>query len=206
MPPRPSSSITRYRSSSRVPGRNRPPSMVGAVARPPPALEACPLEGGRRPLDGVAGARAAGAVPVGVSGTSRGTPQRGQNSAPTATASEHAGHWAEAAMADLRGQDIAHHSQTELARPGDQRRRETTRTSRDARQLIVCDQLAAPALDRSRHALESAALGGQGVLHAYGGARLDITRDEPARLQLLEPRRQGLGPDAVRALFQLADA
>lgn len=45
--------------------------------------------------------------------------------------------------------------------------------------------------------LEGAALGGQRVLHAYRGANLDLTRDQPPRLQLLEARRQGLGPDAV---------
>src|SRR5438876_11894904 len=81
---------------------------------------------------------------------------------------------------------------------------ETMRTvtkRRPRHRLIVRDQLPAPALDRSRDLLEGAALGGQRVLHAYGGSSLDITRDEPPRLQVLEPCGQGLGPDAVRALL-----
>jgi murein DD-endopeptidase MepM/ murein hydrolase activator NlpD len=71
--------------------------------------------------------------------------------------------------------------------------------------LIVGDQLAAPALDRRRHLLEAAAPGGQGVLDADGGAGLDVTGDEPARLQLLQPRRERLGPHAAGLLFELAE-
>ncbi len=71
---------------------------------------------------------------------------------------------------------------------------------------MVCDQLAAPALDRGRHSLEGAAPGGQGVLHAYGGPSLDVTGDDPSRLQLLEAGRQRLGSNAVRALLELAES
>ena len=74
-----------------------------------------------------------------------------------------------------------------------------------SRRSIVCDELAAPALDRGRHLPERAALGGQRVLDAHRRAGLDITRHEAAGLELLETRGKCLGPHPARALFEGAE-
>src|SRR6266568_7884666 len=70
----------------------------------------------------------------------------------------------------------------------------------------VVDQPAAPALDGLGHVPEGVPALGQLVTHADRRSGLDAARDDPARLEVLEPRRQRLVADAAGALAELAEA
>src|SRR5439155_23671531 len=71
--------------------------------------------------------------------------------------------------------------------------------------LVVRDQLPPPTLDGRRHLFEGTAFGRQTVQDPHGRPSLDVTRDDPPRLQVLEAGGECLGPDAVRALLELAE-
>src|SRR6185503_18202514 len=65
--------------------------------------------------------------------------------------------------------------------------------------------LAAPALDRFRHAAEAAAGVSQLVGHSHRRPGLDAAHDQAARLQVLEPRREHLVAGTPSPLRKLAE-
>src|SRR6266550_5199963 len=71
--------------------------------------------------------------------------------------------------------------------------------------LRLLYELPSPTLNRLGEQAERAPAAGQLVAHAHGRPRLDVTHEQPAGFQILQPSRQDLVPGTLRALRELAE-